>query len=79
MQDLVRGQDLYGWMKWYAEELKFPYIPAVIMEWEITTVDTLRMLGSFAVVSYDLQLYVILLLIQYDTVCTASSGWLILK
>ena len=39
-------------MMWYAEELKIPYIPAVIMEWEITTADTLKMLVSF-VVSYE--------------------------
>ena len=40
-------------MMWDAEEMKIPYIPAVIMEWEITTVDTLKMLVSFAEVSYE--------------------------
>ena len=40
-------------MMWYAVELKIPYIPAIIMEWEITTVDTTKMLVSFAEVSYE--------------------------
>ena len=41
-------------MMWHAEELKVPYIPALIEEWEITTVDTMKMLVSFAVeVSYE--------------------------
>ena len=38
---------------WYAVEPNIPYIPAVIMEWEITTVDTLKMLVLFAEVSYE--------------------------
>ena len=33
--------------------MKIPYIPAVIMEWEITTVDIMKMLVSFAEVSYE--------------------------
>ena len=37
---------------WHAEELKIPYIPAIIMEWEITTVDIMKMLVLF-VVSYE--------------------------
>ena len=32
-------------------ELKIPYIPAVMMEWEITTVDIMKMLVLFATVS----------------------------
>ena len=41
-------------MMWRAEELKVPYIPALIEEWEITTVDTMKMLVSFVVeVSYE--------------------------
>ena len=32
-------------------ELKIPYIPAVIMEWEIMTVDIMKMLVLFATVS----------------------------
>ena len=52
MQDLVRGWDLYGWIMWHAMEPKIPYIPALIVEWEITTVDTMKMLVLFAEVSY---------------------------
>ena len=40
-------------MMWDAEELKIPYFPAVIVDWEITTVDTMKMLVSFAEVSYE--------------------------
>ena len=38
---------------WHAVEPKIPYIPAVIREWEITSVDTLKMLVLFAEVSYE--------------------------
>ena len=40
-------------MMWYAEELKIPYFLANMVEWEFTTVDTPKMLVSFAEVSYE--------------------------
>ena len=33
--------------------MKIPYIPAVILEWEIITVDTMKMLVLFAEVRYE--------------------------
>ena len=45
-------------MMWHAVESKIPYIPAVIEEWEVTTVDTMKMLVSF-VVTMNMHLYVV--------------------
>ena len=65
-------------MMWDVMELKIPYIPAVIMEWEITTVDTLKMLVLFVTVSQCMcmprDLYIMIMLSMYiresvDSLC----------